>query len=94
MRGHDSNTPAATSSSTQNAHEYSVHYSFKALHLPNIEILVRILQEHQDYGGFLNKIALLLERGQKYITSPDFWDPLAKKAVIAIKVCITTKRTN
>ena len=45
-------------------YEYSAQCSPEVLHSPNIELLVQLLQDHPDYIGFQDKIALLAESGQ------------------------------
>ena len=42
----------------------SAQCSLEVLHSPNIELLVQLLQDHPDYIGFQDKIALLAESGQ------------------------------
>ena len=76
-------------SGERSAYEYSVECSFQALHSPNIELVVQMLQKHQDYVGFFDKIELLSDEGKELLASAKFWDPFAKKAIISIKCCLT-----
>ena len=74
---------------SRSAHDYSTRCSFLALHSPNIELIVRMLQNHRDYVGFEDKIALLSASCRDQLVSIHFWDPFAKKVIVGIKVCIT-----
>ena len=79
----------ATPPNERSAYEYSIRCSFQALHSPNIKFLVQILQMHQDYAGFNDKIKLLSEDNREVLASAQFWDPFAKNVIIGIKHCIT-----
>ena len=48
-----------------------------------------MLQKHQDYVGFKDKIKLLSDSGKEMLSSVSLWDPLAKKIIIGVKASIT-----
>ena len=78
--------------SDRSAYEYCLDCSFQALYPLNIDVLIQMLVKGKDYLGFSDKIDLLSNESQTLLTSSEFWDPLAKKAIIGIKVCITGKK--
>ena len=80
-------TPSAS------AYEYSNRCSFKPLHSPKIELLMKMLQKNADYVGFRDKTELLSESGRKQLTSIQFWDTFAKKTSIAIRSSLAEKKS-
>ena len=75
-----------------NARDYSMYCSFKLLYAPDVTALINNLQKHQDFLGFYDKIALLLEIGREIITSSRLWDPFTVKMIFIIKSCITVNK--
>ena len=92
MSADTSVTTPNTPSIERSVYEYSTGCSFKVLNSPNIELLIQMLQKHQDYVGFKDKIALLSDEGKVLLASTRLWDPFAKKIVIAVKVSITGEK--
>ena len=73
----------------RSAYKYSIRCNFQVLHTPYIALLVQMLQEHPDYLGFRDKIDHFSSVGREQVITSRFWDPLAKKIIVGIKVCIT-----
>ena len=73
----------------RSAYEYSMGCDFQALRSPNIGLLAQMLRDHPDYVGFCDKIDRFSSVGRERLGSEEFWDPLAKKIIVGIKVCIT-----
>ena len=84
-----SDAPPDLPSIERTAYEYCVGCSFQALYSPDIELLVKMLQMHDDFVGFRDKIDNLSDIGRKEVVSTSFWNPFAKNIIIGVKVCIT-----
>lgn len=89
MSADESDPPQNLPSSEHSAYEYSLDCSFQALHSPNIDLLVQMLQKDKDCIRFRNKIEILSDEGRKLLVSSQFWDPFTKKEIIGVKCCLT-----
>jgi len=92
MVTHESDPPPDLPPCERSAYECCLDCYFQALHSLNIDVLVQMLQKHQDYMGFIVKIELLSDEGKELLISTPLWNSFAKKAVVSIQCCLMKEK--